>query len=82
MCCNFNTCFGANNKYESNEDIKKKYYTEDGKVKLPEEIKLCYDKECNNACITCRDKLIKNDEDDLLIFSQIEQNFKGILDIV
>lgn len=45
---------------ETVEDIKRKYYDKKGNVKAPDELKMCWDIECNAACITCRDKFIKN----------------------
>lgn len=45
---------------ENIQDIKEKYFDKNGKVKTPEEIKMCWDIECNTACITCRDKIKRN----------------------
>ena len=58
----------------SKEDIKRKYYDNDGKIKLPEEIKMAWDKECNVACITCRDEIKRNDIHDRARMLIIENN--------
>lgn len=46
------------------EEIKNKYYIEANKVSLPKTIKMCWDKECNVACITCRNCIKRNSPDD------------------
>lgn len=55
LLCNLDNCNCY--FYESIRDIKQKYYDENGKVKFPEFIRLSDSKECNVACITCRDKI-------------------------
>lgn len=43
------------------------------KAYLPKHIKMCWDMECNAACITCRNKLIRNDAKELEKLKKIEE---------
>ena len=72
--CDLNTCIQM-------ELIDKtyilKYRTNKNTVKSPDTIYMGWDYDCNVACITCRNNLIKNNESTLRALQSIEQ---GVLD--
>ena len=57
--CNRNECYyRPSDKYTKDFNAKKQ---------LPSRILLCYDKECNYKCITCRDEIVQNTDEELKI---------------
>lgn len=73
--CDLNTCI----QIDAIDKSELPQYFEDdiNKIKLPEEIHMGWDFDCNVACITCRNNIIKNDEETLQKMKLIE---KGVLD--
>lgn len=55
--CDLQTCMSRH--LESASEIKTKYYDKNNKVKIPSIIKISDSRECNVACITCRDEIYK-----------------------
>ncbi len=68
--CDLKTCIQLD---LINKDELSKYF-ENGinKIKMPEEIHMGWDFDCNVACITCRNNIIKNDEETLKRLHSIE----------
>lgn len=58
--CDLDRCIYK--KRISADEIKRDFYDENGNVKYPKEMLLASNRECNVACITCRDCVEKNDK--------------------
>lgn len=70
--CDLKTCIQLElrDKSELSE-----YFNEDsGDIKMPDTIFMGWDYDCNVACITCRNEIIKNNEQTLKGLEKIEQN--------
>lgn len=70
--CDLNTCIYA--EFNNKEELSKYYEKDTGVVKMPDTIFMGWDFDCNVACITCRNKIIKNDEKTLKELESIEKN--------
>lgn len=73
--CDFNSCIQLD--LADKHEVLNTFYDENNVIKMPEEIYMGWDYDCNVACITCRNKLIKNNEETLAKFKLIE---KDVLD--
>ena len=72
--CDMNTCI----QYEPVEENNiSDYYESADIVKMPDTIYMGWDYDCNVACITCRNNLIKNNEETL---SQLKSIEAGVLE--
>ena len=70
--CDLNTCI---NLELADKSELSKYYEEDGKtIKMPDTIFMSWDYDCNVACITCRNGIIKNNESTLHSLQSIESS--------
>ena len=67
--CDLKTCIQTE-LVDRNEILN--YYDEAGIVKMPDTIYMGWDCDCNVACITCRNNIIKNSEDTLRNLQDIE----------
>ena len=67
--CDLNTCIQTE-LIDKDEILK--YYDETGAVKMPDTIFMGWDNDCNVACITCRNNIIKNSERDIENLQAIE----------
>lgn len=78
--CNKNTCvYLAKKNFDSRYDIEEKDISPKMK-KYPKYVSFCHDKECNLACIICRDKIWRNSEEELKkLNEQIETKFLPML---
>lgn len=56
------------------QDLKKEFYNPDNTIKMPDQIYMGWDYDCNVACITCRNKLVKNDEKTLAKLKALENS--------
>lgn len=56
------------------EEIKQKYYI-NNVIKLPQELGVSYDTECNLACNICRKKIKKNNAEELARLMQFENSY-------
>ena len=68
--CDLNTCIYIKKKKKK----EMSEYYEDGKIKMPDTIFMSWDYDCNVACITCRNQIIKNDEKTLNELQTIESS--------
>lgn len=69
--CDLNTCIYMELK---NKNDLSQYFEQSGEIKMPDTIFMGWDYDCNVACITCRNKIIKNDENTLKDLQAIEQS--------
>ena len=70
--CDMNTCI---NFEPANKNDISKYYEQDcSTIKMPDTIFMSWDFDCNVACITCRNEIIKNDEKSLKSLQSIEKS--------
>ena len=68
--CDLNTCIQTE-LIDINE-LSQYYADEKHTVKMPDTIYMGWDYDCNVACITCRNNIIKNDEESLKALNAIE----------
>lgn len=68
--CDLNTCIQMESVNKN--DIVQYYVDEKQTVKMPDTIYMGWDYDCNVACITCRNNIIKNDETSLRALQAIE----------
>lgn len=78
--CNKNACvYLAKKNFDGRFDIKEKDILPKMK-KYPKYVSFCHDKECNLACIICRDKIWRHTEESLeKLNNQIETKFLPML---
>ncbi|MCQ2788829.1 MAG: SPASM domain-containing protein [bacterium] len=79
--CNRNLCTyssGCSEKDKLNK-LKEKYKDNLDKIEI-DSIKMCWERECNVACITCRNSIIRNSPEDLKRCEQIKRNLLPYLD--
>lgn len=78
--CNKNACVYLDRKnFDSKFDIDEKYISYQ-MSKYPKYVSFCHDKECNLACIICRDEIGRNTEDEIKVLNeQIETKFLPML---
>ena len=69
--CDLNTCIHLELK---DKNQISEYFEENGEIKMPDTIFMGWDFDCNVACITCWNKIIKNDDNTLKQLQAIESN--------
>lgn len=70
--CDLDSCIQL--ELMDKQELKNEFYDENDMVKMPDEIYMGWDYDCNVACITCRNKLIKNDEKTLTKLKALEES--------
>ena len=70
--CDLNTCIHL--ELRDKKDLSEYYDKDSGDIKNPDIIYMGWDYDCNVACITCRNQLIKNNENTLQSLQAIEKN--------
>ncbi len=70
--CDLKTCIYM--ELKDKKELYKYYETNSEDIKMPDTIFMGWDYDCNVACITCRNEIIKNDENKLRELQAIEQS--------
>ncbi len=70
--CDLNTCIYM--ELKDKKDLVEYYEANSDEIKMPDTIFMGWDYDCNVACITCRNQLIKNDETSLKELRAIESS--------
>lgn len=75
LLCNLKTC-----TYKARVSVNEisKYYDENGNVKYPETIKLSNSSACNVVCITCRNELIKEKDEETIKENKLSNAIKDL----
>ena len=73
--CDLNTCIYM--ELRDKKELSEFYEENSDEVKMPDTVFMSWDYDCNVACITCRNQIIKNDENTIKGLQAIE---KSVLD--